>query len=301
MPAKFVLCQYILGKTGQVEITEAEYKALGAALKTLFQLRDAEEKYTALIENYFELELSLLEVALRSMILQNIDAPSAQQPRNLINRRIINLLTAARLYVDSFPQHAGALLTGDVLANVLKAPSEAYDKSLAYRVMETLRNYSQHAALPVHMWATESRWDDSVEPSLLKFSVDPGLGLEMLALSPKFKKTVLDELKKYKEAIPLKPLIREYIEHLSGLHETFRKATEQVRVESKKLIEDAVARFITAFPDEEEFGMVALPLDEEGHQDGEAVYLTGPLLEYLKHLQTRTLPMVNYSRRRVEY
>jgi hypothetical protein len=39
-----------------------------------------------------------------------------------------------------------------------------------------------------------------------------------------------------------------------------------------------VLRFSVAFPGKGEFGIVAVRVDEKGHQNGEALYLTGPLL-----------------------
>jgi hypothetical protein len=92
---RYVLCRYALAQPGEIEISEAEYLSLAKNIKALVELSDLEEKYNAFIDNYFELERGLLEEAL--------------------SRRIINLLTSIKLYLDSYPQHAARLVTGEEL------------------------------------------------------------------------------------------------------------------------------------------------------------------------------------------
>lgn len=65
---RHVLCRYAIGERGEIEITEAEYLGLAADLKKLVEMSDAEEKFNAFIDNYFELERGLLEQTLESMI-----------------------------------------------------------------------------------------------------------------------------------------------------------------------------------------------------------------------------------------
>jgi hypothetical protein len=130
--------------------------------------------------------------------------------------------------------------------------------------------------------------------------VNPGLNIETLAQS-KFKKSVLDELKSVTGPLKLKPLIREYVERISEVQQAFRSAASDELTNSEKRLNDAVQRYKLAFPHEQEYGIVAIRVDENGDRVGDLVHLTGPLMDYLKHLQARTLAMTLYSQRRVEY
>ena len=60
----------------------------------------------------------------------------------------------------------------------------------------------------------------------------PSLDLMSLAGSGKFKTSVLKELENETGNVPLKPLIREYIEQLGIVHTEFRAATELLVAEA---------------------------------------------------------------------
>jgi hypothetical protein len=297
---RYVLCRYAIRQRGEIEITEGEYLSLAADIKTLVEVCDAEEKFNALIDNYFELERGLLEEALRAMVYLNYGADDLLGPKNTINRRVINLLTSVKLYLDSYPQHANRLLVGNALEDLKRAPSRAYDNSLAYRVMEALRNYAQHEAFPIHGWTVSRRLDDSIEPNVHWASVNPTLDLASLAKAESFKKAVLKELQAAVGPLALKPFIREYIERLGTVHVEFRDATKALTAEALGRLKAAVDRFVAAFPGNS-ISVVALPVDERGIKAGEPVYLTAIVVEYLQHLQARVGLLANFSRRRVEY
>src|SRR3981081_457444 len=90
---RYVLCRYAIGHPGQVEITEAEYLGLAVDIKTLVEVSDVEEKLSAFIDNYFELEGGLLEEPLRETIYDDRGPDRFLGSKNTISRRIINLLT----------------------------------------------------------------------------------------------------------------------------------------------------------------------------------------------------------------
>jgi hypothetical protein len=298
--SRYVLCRYALGQRGEIEIPEKEYLSLAGNIRTLIEISDLEEKYNAFIDNYFELERGLLEEALRAMIYANFDPSGILDSKNTISRRIINLLTSIKLYLDSYPQHARRLLAGEALQDLKKAPSRAYDRSLSYRTIEALRNYAQHEAFPVHGWTMRQSWDNSTEPSLLRATVSPSLDLSTLAKASQFKKSVLQELRSSGGPVELKPLIRECIEELSIVHEEFRAATKSLMDGAKNGIQGAVNRFTAEYPGNE-IGIVALPVDKDGIQVGDPVHLSASVIKYLPHQIARIGTMGKYSRRRVEY
>ncbi len=298
--SRYVLCRFAIGQPGQVAITEAEYLQLKKDIKTLVEVSDAEDKFNAFIDNYFEFEQGLLEEALYSMIYNDHLLEYPMKAKNTISRRLLNLLTTVKLYLDSYPQHVNVLLSAGDAENVKGAPSQAYDRSLGYRVMEALRNYGQHEAFPIHGWEVNHRWDDSTQPSLHKASVKPTLGIEELAASKTFKRAVLKEIQNMKPPIELKPFVRAYIEELGAVHEEFRKATDGMVEDAMNRISGAVDRFVAQYPGSK-ISVVALPVDERGIRAGDPVYLSAIVVEQLPRVKRRIGSLKNYARRRVEY
>ena len=68
---KFVLCRLAIGQDNKKEIAKDEYEALDADMKILVELSDVEEKFSAFVDNYFELERGLLEESLRAMLYRD--------------------------------------------------------------------------------------------------------------------------------------------------------------------------------------------------------------------------------------
>ncbi len=297
--ARYKLCRYVLAQPGEIEISESEYRGLAQAVQTLVELSDAEQKYNVFIDNYFELERGLLEGSLRAMIYRNL-ASEMQDAKADSSRRIMNLLTSVKLYLDSYPQHADWLVAGEELTNLKAAPSRAYDRSLAYRILEALRNYAQHEAFPIQVWQVQHSRDDSTTPARWKVGVNPKLDVGSLSRSRQFKRSVLAEIEKT-GAVHLKPLIREYIEQLSMVHEEFRAATEASADAAEKALKAALDRFIAEHPGDART-VVALSVGDDGTTTAEdPLYISAPVLETIRHLRARIDPLKNYARRWVDY
>src|SRR5947208_13497242 len=89
-----------IGNTAFLEITPDEFRQIKTAKLIAMTALAIEEKFEILVENYSEYERTLLDLTLGKMIRMNFDAVSFAADRQLINRRIANLLMAARLYID---------------------------------------------------------------------------------------------------------------------------------------------------------------------------------------------------------
>ena len=111
-----------------------------------------EEKFDLLVENYFDYERELLELALRQSLSRDWTWQSMNLDRLAITEGAANLLSAARLYVDHLEHDLNEALGPDheVARNAHGPSSARYDASLSYRAMEALRNVAQHHSFPVH-------------------------------------------------------------------------------------------------------------------------------------------------------
>jgi len=242
---------------------------------------DVEEKYDVLVDNYFELERELLDQALRSMIYSEFS-----DSRRLISRRLINLLSSARLYVETLPRHAGVIFGGDTAS--MQKDGRIYDGNLGYRVMEALRNYAQHQNLPVHGGETKYRLDHVTGHTL--YSFNPSLDLSEVAMSPKFKKSVLGELadlpkERDGQSVALKPFIREYVEGLGKVQLVMRTESGGRVVEAENTIKGAIEIFKSRYPQERH---IALAAGAEASCDKDSFeYIRAENLDDLRVLQKR--------------
>ena len=72
----------------------------------------------------------------------------------------------------------------------------------------------------------------------------------------------------------LKPLIREYIERLAGVHTQFPALMDAAQARLK----GAVDGFVAKYPGHRGL-VVAIPVDERGVKQGDPVYMTATVME----------------------
>ncbi len=299
---RYVICKMVIGSPARVASDEREYVACSAAIDGLQHICDVEEKYENVIENYIEWESVISQHAVEQMVSFSIDYNDYQDSRKAIARKLLNLSASTRLFLDSLPRHANNIIHDDqtALKQIKDAPSVQYDTRLSYRLMEALRNYSQHAALPIHGVTVHAFRNMNVEPNTLNFSVWPIINLEQLAEDGDFKKSVLKEISAM-EKVEMKPMVREYIESISAIHNTFRTATSAKTKTWLEQLHSSTEKFASEFPDEDTLGLAVLPIDDRGLKAGEEVYIAGPMEDYLEHMQKKYSTMVNFAKRRIDF
>ena len=97
---KYLLTERTLGSSVTIKITEQEYKKIKTAKNNLLEIFYIEEKFDILIGNYLEFELDLLKYAAHHMVRGSGTHTELHRGLNQITRRIINLLSTGRLYLD---------------------------------------------------------------------------------------------------------------------------------------------------------------------------------------------------------
>jgi hypothetical protein len=207
-----------------VEISEDDYERLRGAREGLLLVLDIEEKFDLLFENYAEYELSLLEVALRSATSSDNREIRSSSDRRILNRRIANYLTTARLYVDQVTRDAGTLHS-ELSARVSTSFAAQYDSQFAYRIVEALRNHIQHHGLPVHSISYTSARDEVT--GLAGHGVIPSFEVQRARSDDKFKKSVLPDIEARQNArgyLNLTPMIRGHMCGIGRAHEDLRGA-----------------------------------------------------------------------------
>lgn len=140
------------------------------------------------------------------------------------NRRVINLLTTCRLYLDHVKHNIREMLGNGSNAELkfVNATHEEYDTYLGYRALESLRNYVQHRGFPVHQINLSGRNLEEHGASVGRTIVIPFINTATLRQDGGFKPSVLTELEQMGELVDLRPLVREYIASIGRIHQVLR-------------------------------------------------------------------------------
>jgi hypothetical protein len=293
---KYILRIHGLGEFPEVDLDVSEFEAIRRSREILANGLDMEEKYEILISNYLEFEKELLEFAALSMIRNPYDYEDFFQVRTVLNRRLVNILTAARLYVDQLHQHVRVALPGrpNVKEEVKSLFSKEYDQCFEYRFMETLRNYVQHRGIPVYGTQFHGSRKDSEEEPRFMFSMEVSSNKNTLQEDTIFKKKILDETP---DKVDLKMATRSYIEGISRIHSSARKLIEQSLGQSRAVIEKARASYQKVHIGSLT-GLHAICLNEDGGLDS-AIPLLLDWDDIRVRLIRRNSELVNLSKRYV--
>jgi hypothetical protein len=283
--------------THYVRLSTAEFEEIRAAKANLLEALFIEEKMDIIIENYLELENDILASSARQMVQTDFSYSSAQSQRNRFSRRIINLLSACRGYLDQACHHISNIYGEDsqVAAAFVTSTHEQHDSRLGYRLMEALRNYVQHRGSPLHAVSHGGRWIESDRGKQLKFTSRILMRVSDLAEDSKFKKPILDELKQFaKEEVDLQPFVREYVAGLSVIHQRLRDRLSHDLTNWEKVIYSALERFRLSFPEQaaSSGNVFAMSANEE-------VWLSSEFIEARRRLNQKNRNLANLAARYV--
>ncbi len=294
------LWRSVLGAKHFLSLSTPSVTVVRRAIQDIYEFVEVEQKFDILVANFLELEEEMARRSLVQAYYADHSAKEMFEDKQAFNRRVINVLTAARLYVDQIMQHVKAFFPDDAVkeAELKSAIAAEYDSRLGYRVMEALRNYTQHRGLPLQGFTHGSRWVNPNSPDKeLEYNVALNLVASELEADGKFKKATLAELKAIGGTIDLKPLARDYLEGLGTIHQAFRTMVKDKMEKDGLTLEKVRTEFIAGCT--EDHPTVGLTLAER-HENGTFTVIERypkEALEYLEVLKGRTGNFINYSRR----
>jgi hypothetical protein len=292
---RYIVSIAVLAPVPDLEISEDEYLSLARARTILSGALAIEERYEILIANYLTFENALLTIAAANAVRDKRNYEEFFDARLSLNTCLVNILTAARLYIDQLPQNAAECLPDriDVIDQVKAKCSEEYDSHFEFRFMEALRNHVQHRGIPIHFTRQGARWIGDGEERMMEFTVDIFAQREVLERDDKFKKSVLSEIA---DDIDLKAASRSYLESLSTIHELARVAVADAVNQARATIKAVHERYRVIYSDNL-VGLTAFAME-----DGEASSSIPLLLDWDDvriQLQKRNPRLVKLARRYV--
>jgi hypothetical protein len=214
----------LIGAGFEREISQGEFLGIQTAKQDVIFATVAEETLIIVTQNFNEFELELLQAAQMRIESGLGDYAESMDLRLAIDRRLLNILTASRLYLDQTSHLLCEFFGSDSeeQKQLVGFRSKVYDERFGYRVMEALRNYAQHRGLAVERIACSQKNVGSPDAPLWEISIVPELSSAELAGDPKFKKSVAQEMLDCGNFLDLRPIVREYVAGLSEIHSMFR-------------------------------------------------------------------------------
>lgn len=289
---RYYLGRGVMGPWPYIDISANDFVRIKTAKDNIFTLLGIEEKFDMLLQNYLEYEQTLLSLALGHMVSHSLTWDVFQDAIFLVNRRLSNLLTICRQYIDQVKHDFSTIYDGnaEVNAKVAISFSRQYDHLLGYRVMEALRNYTQHRAFPVTRLSYPTSWEDRKTGRFLNFRVRADLDVVNVLGDERFKVSVLKELKELgQDSVDLTRCAREYVQGLACAHSELRELTQRDTQPWEQIIFDTLQQYgdhISEVPHR----VVAYRLsDAENVQEEVGVFRDG--IDRLRELRKRRLPI----------
>lgn len=292
---EYYLRKAVLGPVPEIEISIEEFNDLNIARRVLSNAFEIEQKYEVVISNFLELEKELLNIAAANTIRMLQTYSEFFETISVLNTRLVNLLTATRLYFDQLPNHLRNCDTNhnDFINNFKLKCSVEYDNHFEYRFMEALRNHVQHHGMPIHHIKQDSGWTSFDDQGLMEYSVHLFATLKDLEENEKFKKSVLQEIS---GDVNLIAATRQYLESISSINESVRELISDSLYRARASIELAHKRYAEIHSE----SLIGLSAIEK--KDSKIISSVSLLLDWddvrIK-LQKRNPKLVNFSKRYV--
>ncbi len=234
----FYLRRAVLDASIKLEISQQQYEEIKNARHILSVAFSFEETYDLLVGNFIELESSALGMAAKSMMQIPRQYVEMFELNAEMNRRAINFLTTAKMFVDQLLQRVGAC--GGAKESAKAETSKHYDATFEYRFMEALRNHVQHSGSAVHQLSFRRQWGPAGQREKMNCTTMVMTHKNFLELDPSFKKAVLQECP---DSVDFLDAARKYLSALSQIHEHSRSQIEPQVSKSRKIIEDVISYY----------------------------------------------------------
>jgi hypothetical protein len=292
----YALMQLILGHPALVQITEQRFKEIKRARLLEVEGLGIEEKYDLVLGNYIEYERELLSISLDDMVFHKLDWSEYRTDAHAINRRIVNFVSATRLYSDQIGHHLSTLYgtLSSQYTTLIQDWKAIRSTSKPYQFVEALRNHIQHRALPVQLVTYSSKWEPAGTSERLRFAVSPAIDSTVLMEDSKFKKSLLDPPKTGDKLIRLSPIIRSCMEAIWKRHERARAVIRSDLTFADQIIEAAIAEGRAALGSD--LGLAAVVLDE-ARRVTDSEHLDSQFIKHRRRLEQRNQSLGLFSRR----
>lgn len=207
-----------------LQVDAADYEAIGKARLSTNQALAVEDKYSLILQNYFEFEQQLHRLALKNLLYRGSEWSDFVDDIRDVNRVIMNLLSAQRMYIDQVPQHLNRVFSpsDSQSKEFVAARMVEFNKSTGYRILYTLRNHAQHGEFPVQSLSLNSEWFENRQLKHCLHTATAFAHRGDLVRNKALNAKVREEISAMPEKIDLAPFVRENMSSFARLHRAAR-------------------------------------------------------------------------------
>ena len=181
----------------------------------------AEETKATVLDNFEELCMQVSGLAARQYSRGDLGYSSGSNIRIKINRRVMNLLTSIKTFLDYLVGDSKRLFeaTGEH-ATLKNLCSKKYDTNPLYRIGNDLRNYIQHCGLAGLNFGWSSQQIDRSE-KITTFRFNPQIDKQHLLENESYFRKTKRDIGAMPDQIPLLPILRSYTSDVMQIHHEF--------------------------------------------------------------------------------
>lgn len=277
----------------QIELNELEYLELNNAREILSKVFKHEELYDQVIESYVDVKSAMYEMSIRA-ISNGImdDFIRNHNCRSKLNRLYFNTLNLSKLYLDRHYHEKNNKSFVKSITGLESSHDEVsqhrqliMNANTNYSLGCMLRNYVQHASLPVKSFTSGLRFDPKDNQHFAIFHI------------PLDKQALIDggvkkcKLSKYGDKIDLHEIMDDYIHAISEMHIKSRSLTNN---EVQKCVEIITAKRCQI---ESKYSDLKYGIDVVDTVKEERLFsLHLEWFNVVKHLQKKNSHLLNFKR-----
>ncbi len=185
-----------------------------------------ENKYNIVIENYREFESEILNLSLSYSLHAMASFDNMNAMFWNIQRKLFNLLNSCDMFVEHCLIHYKHIQKkeGRITFDLKSFTNKLNENHFSYRVLDKIRNHSQHYGIPVQKVNFGSKRDYPSNPNRVTFPINLFLKPDLLRQNSGFPKHLISEIEQQGE-VDIKPLIREY---LSLIYSILKKVRDEL-------------------------------------------------------------------------
>lgn len=207
-------------------ISSSDFDKIREANNIRLSALAVEGAFDILVESYFEFEKDCVDIALRMMISFHSGDINDHNYRLLLNRRFMNIMTAARSFQDQLEIKMKEIFheNGKRSPSFSKIKAPIYDSSPQFRALSLLRNHVQHHGLPIQRYSHSSQWDFADgKKSTMKVHLKPMIDIDDLLRDKEFSKRADNGVLSCLSSDPLPLLLAKYVENLWEMQNSYRE------------------------------------------------------------------------------
>lgn len=195
-----------------------------------------------LLEHSYDVFLNTV-VAMRAKLETISYLPNGRDELLSINSAFMSFLSMRHFYLDRTRVTISSKRPDLMEAHDI-ATSDEFETCFAYKFCSQLRNYAQHAGLPITGLQASGSYDPFENSATFKFELN-FIKSELLARKSIWKATVRPDLEAMPERFPVLPLANELMHSMDRIRAKTLKAYKPYFEEDLKIVEDAYKATLT--------------------------------------------------------